>query len=143
MKKFLALALALIMVLSLFTACGQKEEAPAADAPAKEESASAESGTPSRDDVIVRCEQVWYNLHPLEGIVGFPNLYILDQAYEALTRIDDEGTVQPRLATEWEISEDAKEFTFKIREGVKFHNGEELKASDVVFTYEVAMETAS
>jgi len=145
MKKFLALALALIMVLSLFTACGKKEEAAApeasTDAPASSE--KAESSTPSRDDVIVRCEQVWYNLHPLEGIVGFPNLYILDQAYEALTRIDDEGTVQPRLATEWEISEDAKEFTFKIREGVKFHNGEELKASDVVFTYEVAMETAS
>ena len=67
MKKFLALALALIMVLSLFTACGQKEAA--TDAPAKEE-AAAESSAPSRDDVIVRCEQVWYNLHPLEGIVG-------------------------------------------------------------------------
>ena len=138
MKKFLALALALIMVLSLFTACGQKEEAAA-----PESGSDAPAASSGRDDVIVRCEQVWYNLHPLEGIVGFPNLYILDQAYEALTRIDDEGTVQPRLATEWEISEDAKEFTFKIREGVKFHNGEELKASDVVFTYEVAMETAS
>ena len=147
MKKFLAMSLALIMVLSLFAGCGgAKEEAaaPAGDAPAASGGAAAPAaGAPSRDEVIVRCEQVWYNLHPLEGIVGFPNLYILDQAYEALTRIDDAGVVQPRLATEWTISEDAKEFTFKIREGVKFHNGEELKASDVVFTYEVAMETAS
>lgn len=128
MKKLVALALALILVLSLFTACGQKAETDAGS---------------DRDDLIVRCEQVWYNLHPLEGIVGFPNLYILDQVYEALTRIDDSGVVQPRLATEWEISPDCMTFTFKIRDGVKFHNGEALTAQDVAFTYQVAMETAA
>lgn len=129
MKRFLSIVLSLAMILSLLSGCGN--------------GGNGNNSNTSKDTVIVRCEQVWYNLHPLEGIVGFPNLYILDQVYEALVRIDDEGTVQPRLATKWEISEDCKTFVFTIREGVKFHNGEELKASDVVFTYQTAMNTAA
>jgi len=40
----------------------------------------------------------------------------------------------PLLATSWEVSEDGKEYTFNLKKGVKFHNGDELKASDVVFS---------
>ena len=130
MKKCLCLVLALVMLLSLLTGCNTN-------------SADQEDGASSKDTVIVRCEQVFYNMHPLEGIVGFPNLYVLDQVYEGLTRIDDDGVVQPRLAESWKIAEDCMSVTFKLREGVKFHNGEELKASDVAFTYERGMETAA
>ena len=139
MKKFLCLFLALIMMLCVFTACGgNANTTTTTEAETTQGTTTSGSG---KDTVIVRCEQIFFTMHPLEGIPNFPNLYVLDQVYEALTRVDDNGVVQPRLAESWEMAEDAQSVKFKIREGVKFHNGEELKASDVVFTYEIAMQT--
>ncbi|SLM18420.1 Extracellular solute-binding protein family 5 [uncultured spirochete] len=42
--------------------------------------------------------------------------------------------MEPAIAQKWDISKDGKEYTFYLRKGVKFHNGDELKASDVVFS---------
>lgn len=44
---------------------------------------------------------------------------------------------KPLLATEWTISKDNKVFEFKLREGVKWHDGKELTAEDVKFSYDV------
>ncbi len=49
--------------------------------------------------------------------------------YEALGRVDRTGAIQPGLAESWTISEDGKEYVFKLRQGVKFHDGEALDAS--------------
>lgn len=48
---------------------------------------------------------------------------------------------EPYLAESWETSDDGKVWTFKLREGVEFHNGSELSAEDFVNTYERAKET--
>ena len=45
----------------------------------------------------------------------------------------------PALAERWEISEDGKSYTFFLRKGVRFHNGQELKAGDVKYTLEAIM----
>ena len=45
---------------------------------------------------------------------------------QGLTRFDEEGNMVPCLATEWTNSEDGKTWTFKIREGVKFSNGDDM-----------------
>ena len=49
----------------------------------------------------------------------------------------------PCLASRWEISQDGKEYTFHLREDVKFHNGEKLTARDVKFTIEAIMDPAN
>ena len=54
--------------------------------------------------------------------------------FEALGRIDRTGAVGPGLAESWNISEDGKEYVFKIRPNVKFHDGEPLDASVVKFS---------
>jgi peptide/nickel transport system substrate-binding protein len=56
--------------------------------------------------------------------------------YNSLVWIDDEGRVVPDLAESWEISEDGTEYTFTLREGVTFHNGEPFTADSVVFSWE-------
>jgi ABC-type dipeptide transport system, periplasmic component len=55
---------------------------------------------------------------------------------DKLVDIDQDMKIVPQLATEWEWSEGAKVLTMKIREGVKFHDGEDLDAAAVVATIE-------
>ena len=52
------------------------------------------------------------------------------------------GKVIPSLATEWAANEDLTEWTFTLRDGVKFHNGAMLDANDVVLSYAVQWDAA-
>ena len=58
--------------------------------------------------------------------------------FECLTRINDKGQVEPGLAKSWSISEDQKAYTFKLVEGVKYHNGEPFTSATVKFAFERA-----
>ena len=55
------------------------------------------------------------------------------QIYETLVVYDEKGVLVPWLAEKWEYENDLT-LLLHIRKGVKFHNGDELKASDVLFT---------
>jgi peptide/nickel transport system substrate-binding protein len=59
---------------------------------------------------------------------------VRDLIYDALLREDRKGNMQPGLAEAWEISNDGKLYTFKLRKGVKFHNGQEMTTQDVKFS---------
>ena len=60
---------------------------------------------------------------------------VIDVVYDGLIYIDRNLQPQPRIAKSWEISEDGTEITFYLHEGIKFHDGVELTAKDVAFTY--------
>ncbi|MGD9569129.1 MAG: ABC transporter substrate-binding protein [Sedimentibacter sp.] len=132
MKKF-TLFLGIVMVLLLIvTGCTQQAADTSTD--------SLSEG--KRDDVIVYVEGVWKTLNPHESTT-FVDMYLFNQLYEALTIIDDDGNINECLAKEWSVSDDNLTYTFKLEEGVKFHNGEELKANDVVFSYKNAIDSPS
>ena len=61
------------------------------------------------------------------------NYPMLTLVYNTLIRYDDTLTPQPELAESWTFSKDGMTLEFKVREGVKFHNGRELVAEDVVW----------
>ena len=61
-------------------------------------------------------------------------LSIIFSVYDALVRRDDEGNYRPSLAERWSVEGDARTWTFELRSGVKFHNGDALCAEDVVAT---------
>ena len=65
---------------------------------------------------------------------GSDRLGILFSIYEALVKLDEEGHFRPALAERWDVEDDARTWTFFLRAGVEFHNGEALRASDVVAT---------
>lgn len=52
--------------------------------------------------------------------------------YEALVTLDADFRVREELCESYEVNEDATEYTWYLRQGVKFHNGEEMTADDVV-----------
>jgi peptide/nickel transport system substrate-binding protein len=62
------------------------------------------------------------------------------QMYDSLVWMNADNEVEPALAESWEISEDGTEYTFYLREGVTFHNGEPFNADAVVFSWERAKD---
>ena len=69
----------------------------------------------------------------------------LDQAnpliFEGLVGLDARLEPVARLATEWDVAADGKKLTFKLRPGVKWHDGKPFTAKDVKFTFEAIRKT--
>jgi peptide/nickel transport system substrate-binding protein len=59
----------------------------------------------------------------------------LTNIYDTLIFPNAEGGVDPWLAESWDVSDDGLTYTFNLREGVRFHDGSELLASDVIYSY--------
>lgn len=78
------------------------------------------------------------HLDPTAGAAAAIDEIVYANVFEGLTRIDQNGAVQPQLATEWSVSADGLVYTFKLRPNVRFHDGTALDASDVVFSLDRA-----
>jgi len=63
--------------------------------------------------------------------------------FEGLTKVSGDGSVTPLLAESWTISGDYKTYTFKLRQGVKFQDGEPLTSEEVKFSFERAAAEGS
>jgi len=75
-------------------------------------------------------------LDPTAGAAEAIDIVVYQNVFEGLTRIDENGAVQPGLASEWTISEDGLTYTFKLHDGVTFHDGTSFDAEDVKFTFD-------
>jgi peptide/nickel transport system substrate-binding protein len=62
--------------------------------------------------------------------------------YSQLVRYDADMNPRPELAESWQISPDGHTWTFKLREGVKFHDGQEMTSADVKFTFDRLFESS-
>ncbi|MEW5939177.1 MAG: ABC transporter substrate-binding protein [Chloroflexota bacterium] len=76
----------------------------------------------------------------LDPALGYDNVSneIIQNVYETLVFYDGEATDKfvPMLAESWKVSDDGTVYTFKIRSGVQFHNGADLTASDVAYSFQ-------
>ncbi|PWW48649.1 peptide/nickel transport system substrate-binding protein [Melaminivora alkalimesophila] len=77
-------------------------------------------------------------LDPTAGAASSIAEVTLYNIYETLTKINADGSVSPLLAEGWEISPDLKTYTFRLRKGLKFHNGEPFNAESVKFSFDRA-----
>ena len=72
-----------------------------------------------------------------------PVLGFLNNVYEGLVRLSKDVTLEPALATGWEPIGEGEGWRFTLREGVKFHDGSDFTAEDVLFSYERASSEAA
>src|SRR5699024_8362420 len=66
----------------------------------------------------------------------FADRFAWQLSYECLMYTTPEGSVEPALASEYRVSEDGLTYSFTLREGVAFSNGDSLDADDVVYTFQ-------
>lgn len=63
------------------------------------------------------------HLDPTAGAAAAIDEVVFINVFEGLVRLDEGGHIQPLLAESWTISDDGLTYTFKLRQGVKFHDG--------------------
>lgn len=143
-KKFLAALLATAMLLGV-SACGPKDPAPSAgaDNPGGTQSTAPNNqggGTTAqgKDSVVLATsgEPIRFMAQSSQSCSGDDNL-VLSNVYDCLLFLEPNGELTPALAESYEVSEDGLTYTWHLRKGVKFHDGSEMTAEDVKFTFDL------
>lgn len=75
-------------------------------------------------------------LDPAQVTQGIVAGELVSNIFSSLVQFDQELGLIPDLAETWEVSQDGTEYTFHLRDGLKFHNGDPLLAQDFIYTYE-------
>ncbi|MCI8576139.1 MAG: ABC transporter substrate-binding protein [Lachnospiraceae bacterium] len=135
-------ALAVLAAFSvLVTGCGGSSSPDSTTAAAAGAGPAAEeAGAGTKDTLVVAVAEDATSLDP-QAIVNQKSFSVYCNIYENLVRYNAETQeVEPCLATEWEQVDDVT-YHFKLREGVKFHDGNTMTAEDVIFSFKRAKES--
>jgi peptide/nickel transport system substrate-binding protein len=119
-------------------ACGspQPAEAPATEAPPEAAPATEEAkSTITRGGTFSRAMELQQIDHPAR-FSWVQQSNVVSHVAEYLTQTGSDNITRPYLLEKWEASEDVKEWTLYLRKGIKFNNGDELTADDVMFNFQ-------
>ena len=144
-KRLVSLVLCLAMMATMLVGCSSNEEATTATtaAPAGNNTTTAAPSTeaPAAEstNLVIPSASCISNLNPLletmkEGVI------MLNPMYDPLYVIDVNET-RYYLAESYEVSDDGMEVTVKLRDGMKWHDGEAITADDMIFTMDVIADT--
>ncbi|AXI53142.1 HTH-type transcriptional regulator SgrR (plasmid) [Pseudoseohaeicola sp. NH-UV-7] len=95
-------------------------------------------GAQAQTNITVAMQLEPPHLDPTSAAAGAIDSVLYSNVFEGLTRFMADGSVVPGLAESWEISEDGLTYTFKLRDGVTFHDGTVMDAEDVKFSLDRA-----
>ncbi|MBM2290692.1 ABC transporter substrate-binding protein [Sulfitobacter pseudonitzschiae] len=92
----------------------------------------------AKDDIVVALQLEPPHLDPTSAAAGAIDSVLYSNVFEGLTRFMGDGSIVPGLAESWEISDDGLTYTFKLHDGVTFHDGTTMDAEDVKFSLDRA-----
>lgn len=130
-RKIASAVLAAAVLLPL-AACGSGGKSSSAPS-----SSSAQSSRPSGGEFIFGMQTQPDHLDPFLAATA-DTRSILFNLFEGLVKPDKDGNLIPAVAESHTMSSDAMSYTFKIRKGIKFHNGKEVTAEDVKYSLDTA-----
>ena len=133
MKKWLSLSLAGAMLMGVLAGCGGGTSS--TPAPAETGAAEATGEPAAVEQVLKYGTDTWpagFDPHTISAIAA---TRVFNQVYETLIDFNPDMTFKGVLAESWEIPDDVT-YIFHIRQGVKFHNGREMTADDVVYSFQ-------
>jgi peptide/nickel transport system substrate-binding protein len=139
LHTFLALALVGALLMSACGATPAAEPTPSPDTaqpPAPTEPPAVEAG-PEPVTLRVGTTYIWDTANPAIGWYNYALRYLL---YDTLVEEAGISNFVPGLAEEWSVSDDGLVWTFKIREGVTFHDGTPCTADDVAWSLNWTIE---
>ncbi|HLN60603.1 MAG TPA: peptide-binding protein [Symbiobacteriaceae bacterium] len=135
-RKFPLLMAVAVAASLVLTACGPKQAATPKQEPAATQTAKkpAVGGTMS-----FRMPKDPDNFNPILSSTSYGS-YVHSLVYATLFEFDEKWEPKPYVAESWSASADGLTWTIKIKQGIKFQDGSDLTADDVVFTYKSIMD---
>lgn len=142
-SKYLLVLVVLVLTIALSGCKGDKSGENTNKMPTTDDNSSKEqsnSETSNKDaiyggSIVVGITQDLDSLDPHKAVAAGTN-EVLFNVYEGLVKPDENGDLVPAVASEYQVSEEGKIYTFTLRDGVKFHNGEVVTAEDVKYSIE-------
>jgi peptide/nickel transport system substrate-binding protein len=92
----------------------------------------------AKTDITVAMQLEPPHLDPTSAAAQAIDSVLYTNVFEGLTRFMGDGSIVPGLAESWEISDDGLTYTFRLRDGVTFHDGTTMDAEDVKFSLDRA-----
>ena len=135
LKKVMSFALAAMLTLGL-ASCNTAKESDRTDGKDSQQVSESEQNNGSGDSTLVYGSADYTRINPAMDEHGEINLLL----FNGLTAHDGENQAVPGLAETWEYDEAAYTYTYHIREGITWHDGEPFTADDVKFTIEAIMD---
>lgn len=137
MKKQFALFLALCMVCAVLSGCGGGSKKPGAEG-----SNGLHAERKANNEIVVAIPQDLEDSLDPHGSMAAGTREVLFNIYEGLVKTGPDGGLIPAVAERYQISDDGLTYTFKLREGVKFHNGASVTAEDVIYSIQRCIDNA-
>ena len=135
-RKFFALFLVLVMVGAVLCGCGD-----GSNSQGTEGNHGYEERMANNEIVVGIAQDLEDSLDPhLSASAG--SREVLFNIYEGLVKPDSDGELICAVARDYEISDGGRTYTFYIREGVQFHNGQTVTAADVVYSIQRCADTS-
>lgn len=134
-KSIVFILLASLLMITL-SACGNKNDGKNStdSGDGKLKTASSDAKSPD-NDLVIAIEGSVNSMDPAN--IGDTNSIATTRGmYENLVKFDDKQEMVGQLAKSWEISDDSLTYTFKLNEGIKFHDGTDFNAEAVKANYE-------
>lgn len=136
MKRYVTLLMSVLLTAILVVGCGGKADTVGkADIGSEVETEAGGSG--HKEELIIGTTADINNLD-LQKQQDATNNIVLKLTHETLIFFTNEGTIEPRLCTGWELKDDTH-IMFKLHDGMTFNDGSPLTAEDIKFTYDMGL----